>query len=131
MLIIFHKLLMALATLCIITGVSAALFLRQRRYWLKVHKTFNSIAGIFLSVGAAMAIAAVWQQKDAHLNGLHPVIGSMALGLTMSSLFIGFYQFHAKNRVQVFKTIHRRLGKFSFLLVIASLITGLVRAGVI
>ncbi|PKN73985.1 MAG: hypothetical protein CVU52_06890 [Deltaproteobacteria bacterium HGW-Deltaproteobacteria-10] len=131
MLIIFHKSLMALATLCLITGVSAAVFFRKNRYWLKIHKAFNSSAAFFMSAGASMAIAAVWQQKGDHLDGLHPVNGSIAIGLTIISLIIGFYSFKAKKRIPVFKTIHRWAGRLSLLLLIVALITGLMRAGVI
>ncbi len=131
MFIIFHKSLMVLGTLCLITGVSAAVFFRQSRYWLKIHKAFNSIAGIFLSAGIAMAITAVWQEKGEHLDGVHPVTGSIALGFAIISLCLGFYQFKAKSRIQIFKTIHRWLGRLALLLVIAALITGLIRAGII
>ena len=131
MFILFHIILMALGILCIITGVSAAVFFRRKRYWLKVHKSFNSISGILLSAGATMAITAIWQQKGDHLDGFHPVTGSIALGFTFVSLFLGFYQFKAGNRRQVFKTFHRWLGRLSVLLIIAALISGLVRAGII
>lgn len=131
MFILFHKSLMALATLCLITGVSAAVFSRKNRYWLKIHKAFNSIAVIFLSAGATMAITAVCQQNGEHLDGFHPVTGSIALGLAIISLILGFYQFKAKSRIQIFKTIHRWLGRLSLLLVIAALITGLILAGII
>ena len=131
MFIIFHKSLMALATLCLVTGVSAAVFFRRSRYWLKIHKAFNSIASIFLSAGVVMAITAVWQQKGYHLDGFHHIIGSIALGSAIISLFLGFYQFQAKNRMQGLKTLHRWLGRLSLLLVIVALISGLLRAGII
>jgi exosortase/archaeosortase len=130
MLLIFHKSLMVLGTLCIITGVSAAVFFRQSLYWLKVHKAFNSIASIFLSTGIVMAITAVWQQKGEHLDGSHPILGIITLGFIIISLFLGYYQFHANNRIQVFKILHRWLGRPSLLFVIAALISGLVRAGI-
>lgn len=131
MLLIFHKLLMVLGTLCIITGVSAAVFFRHSRYWLKVHKAFNSISVFFLSAGVAMAITAVWQQKGGHLDGFHPIIGSIAIGSAIISLFLGYYQFQAKNRMPFFKTLHRWLGRLSLLLVIAALLAGLLLAGII
>ncbi len=131
MLIIFHKSLMALATMCLITGVSAAVFFRQNRYWLKVHKAFNSIASIFLSAGVAMAIMAVWQHNGEHFAGFHPIGGRIAASFAIISLFLGFYQFQAKNRIQVFKTLHRWVGRLSVLLILAALISGLVHAGII
>ncbi|PKN69215.1 MAG: hypothetical protein CVU54_10725 [Deltaproteobacteria bacterium HGW-Deltaproteobacteria-12] len=130
MLILFHKLLMVLATLSIITGVGTAVFFRQRRYWLKAHKAFNSSAVIFLSAGVVMAFLAVWQQDGEHLAGLHPFTGVTALGFAIVSLLIGFYQFQAKNRMQAFKTLHRWLGRISLILIIAAFVLGLKHAGI-
>lgn len=131
MLIIFHKLLMVLATLSIIAGVSTAVFFRQRRYWLKAHKAFNSSSVIFLSAGVVMALLAVWQTNGEHLAGIHPYIGITALGFTIVSLLLGFYQFQAKNSRQTFKTLHRWLGRLSLIMVIVALISGLKHAGII
>jgi len=127
----FHKLLMTLATLCLLTGVSAAAFFRRSRYWLKIHKSFNSIAGIFLFTGGTMAVIMIWQQKGEHLDGFHPITGSIALGLTIVSLFLGFYQFKATSGKQVVRTLHRWLGRISVLSIIIALIAGLARAGLI
>ena len=44
MFFILHILLMATATLGIIAGVSAAIFFRKKKNWLKIHKTFNSFS---------------------------------------------------------------------------------------
>ena len=131
MLIFFHKLLMVLAVLSIISGVSAAVFFRQRRYWLKAHKAFNSSSVIFLSAGAVMAFLAVWQTNGEHLAGLHPFIGITALGFTIISLLLGFYQFQAKNSRQTLKTLHRWLGRLSLILIISALVSGLKHAGII
>jgi len=127
----FHKLLMTLAAPCLLTGVSAAVFFRRSRYWLKIHKIFNAIAGIFLFTGGAAAVIMIWQQTGEHFDGFHPVIGSIAFGLTIISLFLGFYQFKATSGKQVVKTLHPWLGRLSVLLIIIALITGLARAGII
>jgi hypothetical protein len=131
MIFFFHKLLMALATLCLLTGVSAAVFFRRSRYWLKIHKSINSIAGILFFTGGTMAFIMIWQQKGEHLEGFHPIIGSIAFGLTIISLFLGFYQFKATSGKQVVKTLHPWLGRLSVLLIITALIAGLVLAGII
>ena len=123
--------LMVLAAICIITGVSAAVFFRSKRYWLKVHKAFNSSSAFLLSAGVFMALMSVWQQNGEHLAGIHPFIGIIALGFTIASLFLGFYQFKAKNRMQAMKTLHRWLGRLSVILVIAALVSGLFHAGII
>ena len=127
----FHELLMVLATLCMLTAVSAAVFFRHSRYWLKIHKSFNSISGIFLFSGAIMAIIMIWQQKGEHLDGFHPIAGSITIGLAIVSLFLGFYQSKVKTRRQVLKTLHIWLGRLCVLSIIVALLAGLVRAGII
>ena len=122
---------MTLAALCLLTGVSAAVFFRNSRHWLKIHKSFNSIAGIFLFVGGFIAVVMVRQQSGEHLAGFHPIVGSIALGLTIISLFLGFYQFKATSGKQAVRTLHRWLGRLSVLLIIVALIAGLVHAGII
>ncbi|MGV8058144.1 MAG: hypothetical protein AB2L12_09000 [Smithellaceae bacterium] len=131
MIFFLHKLFMTLATLCIITGVSAAAFFRSNRYWLKIHKSFNFLSGVFLSAGMIIEVMAVWQQKGEHLDGFHPVAGSIALGLTIASLLIGLYQFKAKNRIQIFKPLHRRLGRLAVISIMVALVSGLFHARMI
>jgi cation transport ATPase len=117
--------------LCLLTGVSAAVFFRHSRYWLKIHKYFNSISVIFLFSGVTTAVIMVWQKNGEHLDGFHPIFGSITLGLTIVTIFLGFYQFKAKSGIQVVKTFHRWMGRLSLLAVIVALIAGLVRAGII
>jgi hypothetical protein len=118
MLFFFHKLLMFLATLCLLTGISTATFFRHKPNWLKIHKLFNSAGFVYTSGGE-------------HLDGIHQIVGLFAFVLTGISLFLGFYQFQARTNLQTIKTFHRWLGRFSLLLIIAALILGLRQAGII
>jgi len=127
----FHKLLVLLAALSMINGVSAAVFFRSKPYWLKIHKSFNSSAGIFLFAGVLMAALMVFQQEGRHLNGLHPVIGLITFGLTVVSVLLGFYQFRAGARIKSVKSLHRALGRLTVIMIIGALISGLIYAGII
>lgn len=127
----FHKLLMVLAVICLITGISSAIFFRQKRYWLKIHKTFNSTSVFFLCCGIIMAITMIAQQKGEHLEGFHPVMGAITLILAIISLSLGFYQFRAKSGRQEIKSLHRWLGGLTLLFLITAFVSGLIRAGII
>lgn len=123
---------MALATMCLLSGVSAAVFFRHSRYWLKIHKLLNSISVIFLFTGVIMAVIMVGQQNGGHFDEFHPIAGITAFGLTVVSLFLGFYQFKAKAGIQAFaRALHPWLGRLSVLSIIVALLAGLVRAGII
>jgi hypothetical protein len=77
MLILIHMSLMIAAVVCFTIGIAAAMFLRKKSYWLKMHKNFNS----------------------------------------------------AINKIAV-RAAHRWLGRVSFLLILATLIIGLISAGI-
>ena len=131
MLFFFHKLLMFLATICLLTGISAAVFFRHKPNWLKIHKLFNPAGFIALFTGVVFAFLFVYTSSGEHLDGIHQIVGLFAFVLTGVPLFLGFYQFKAGSNLPTIKTFHRWLGRFSLLLIIAALILGLRQAGII
>jgi hypothetical protein len=125
-----HMILMATATLVIIAGVCAAIFFRKKSSWLKIHKSFNSFGLLGMSAGISMAVIYVFGRGGKHIDGLHQLIGLTAFILAVVTLFLGFYQFKAKNKLAV-RTTHRWLGRFSLLLFLAAITLGLMLINII
>jgi hypothetical protein len=125
MFFILHVLLMATATLGIIAGVSAAMFFRKKKNWLKVHKYFNSFSLLGMSAGIIMAFIYVSGTNGEHIDGLHQLIGLTAFNFAVATLLLGLYQFKAKNKLTV-RTTHRWLGRFSLLLFLTAITLGLI-----
>jgi hypothetical protein len=125
-----HELLMALAVLCLIIGVSTAVFLRQKRNWLKIHKTFNSIGFIGMFIGVVMAFTYVSESGGNHLDGIHQIVGIIVFVLTLVTLILGFYQFKVKDKM-IMRVIHYWMGRFALFLVVTNLILGLMLAKII
>ena len=125
MFFILHILLMAISTLGIITGVSAAMFFRKKRNWLKVHKYFNSFSLLGISAGIIMAFIYVSSTNGKHIDGLHQITGLTALNFAVATLLLGLYQFKAKNKLSV-RITHRWLGRFSLLLFLTAITLGLI-----
>ena len=125
MFFILHVLLMAMSTLVIITGVSAALFFRKKRSWLKIHKYLNSFSLLGMSVGIIMAFIYVSRTNGEHIDGFHQLIGLTAFNFAVATLLLGLYQFKAKNKLAV-GTTHRWLGRFSLLLFLMAITLGLI-----
>lgn len=130
MFFILHVLLMAMSTLGIITGVSAALFFRKKRSWLKIHKYLNSFSLLGMSVGIIMAFIYVSSTNGEHIDGLHQLIGLTAFNFAVATLLLGLYQFKAKNN-SVVRTTHRWLGRFSLLLFLTAITLGLILINII
>lgn len=130
MLILIHMLLMITAAICLIAGITIAIFLRKKSYWLKMHKNLN-LAGFFLLLtGGVMAFANILSNDGTHFSGLHQQLGLTAIILTSVTLLFGFYSFKAINKIAV-RAAHRWLGRVSFLLILATLIIGLISTGII
>jgi hypothetical protein len=129
MLILIHMSLMIAAVVCFTIGIAAAMFLRKKSYWLKMHKNFNSAGFFLLLAGGVMAFTNIFTNNGTHFNGLHQQLGLAAIILTSVTLFFGFYSFRAINKIAV-RAAHRWLGRVSFLLILATLIIGLISAGI-
>jgi hypothetical protein len=125
MFFILHILLMAISTLGIITGVSAAMFFRKKRSWLKIHKYLNSFSLLGMSAGIIMAFIYVSGTNGEHIDGLHQLIGLTAFNFAVATLLLRLYQFKAKNK-SVVRTTHRWLGRFSLLLFLTAITLGLI-----
>ena len=125
MFFILHILFMATATLGIIAGVSAAMFFRKKRNWLKVHKYFNSFSLLGISAGIIMAFIYVSSTNGKHIDGLHQLTGLTAFNFAVATLLLGLYQFKVKNKSAV-RTAHRWLGRFSLLLFLTAITLGLI-----
>jgi hypothetical protein len=125
MFFILHILFMATATLGIIAGVSAAMFFRKKRNWLKAHKYFNSFSLLGISAGIIMAFIYVSGTNGEHIAGLHQITGLTALNFAVATLLLGLYQFKAKNKLSV-RITHRWLGRFSLLLFLMAITLGLI-----
>lgn len=125
-----HILLMAISTLGIIAGVSAAMFFRNKRSWVKIHKYLNSFSLLGMSAGIIMAFIYVSGTNGEHIDGLHQLIGLTAFNFAVATLLLGLYQFKAKNKLAV-RTTHRWLGRFSLLLFLTAIILGLMLINII
>ncbi len=125
MFFILHILLMATATMGIIAGISAAIFFRKKKNWLKVHKYFNSFSLLGMSAGIIMAFIYVSGTNDEHIGGLHQITGLTAFNFGVATLLLGLYQFKAKNKSAA-GTTHRWLGRFSLLLFLTAITLGLI-----
>jgi ABC-type transport system involved in cytochrome c biogenesis permease subunit len=119
-----HILLMAIATLGIIFGVGAAIFFRNKSSWLKIHKSLNFFSLLGIAAGIIMAVIYVSETSGKHIDGLHQLIGLTAFTFAVVTLFLGFYQFKAKNKLAA-RTTHRLLGRFSLVLFLTAIMLGL------
>lgn len=124
MLFLSHISLMTTATLGIVAGVSAAMFFRKKKNWMRIHKAINSLSFTGMAAGIIIAFIYVSSSSGEHINGFHQLIGLSAFIGVLITLLLGFHQFKAKNKPPV-RTAHRLTGRFSLLMLVSAVILGL------
>ncbi|HOW57271.1 MAG TPA: cytochrome b561 domain-containing protein [Smithellaceae bacterium] len=122
---------MAGAVLTVFAGVGFAMFLRRKKYWLKLHKMLNSAGSLFFVVGFSLIFILLWEQGAYHLGGVHQIIGLTTVILALITLLAGFYQLKAGGKAPLVRQYHRWLGRLVLALSVVSLLTGLRLAGII
>jgi cytochrome b561 len=130
MLIVAHLSLMIAAALCLIAGVGTAMFGRKKKFWLKWHKSFNTIGFCLFAAGATMAFANVMTSAGHHLAGSHQWIGLIAFILTCITVSLGYYSFKAANKPAAL-SLHRWIGRLSGLAILSALTLGLMMIGIL
>lgn len=124
MLFLLHILLMAIATMGLLTGVSVAIFFRRKKNWLNLHKTVNAFSMVGAAAGVVMAFFYVAGTGGNHINGLHQITALTAFIVALITMSLGYYQFKAKNKSAV-RAAHRRLGRFALFIFTAAALLGL------
>jgi uncharacterized membrane protein len=119
-----HILLMAVATLGVLGGVGAAMFSRNHKNWLKIHKAINFSSLVAAVAGITCAVLYLMTSSGKHLSGFHQWIGLAAAISGWFALFWGFNQFKAKNKSAA-RTMHRLVGRVCVLLFLSAVILGL------
>lgn len=125
-----HIILMAAAVSCIMTGVSTAMFFRRKKYWLKLHKSFNLLGILMMTAGIIMAFIYVSGTGSNHFNEPHHITGLISYISVVATSFLGFYQFKAKNKSAV-RMAHRWLGRVSLVMSLLTIVLGLMMINVI
>ena len=124
MLFLLHIVLMVIATLGIMAGVSAAMFFRKKKNWLKIHKTLNTLSLAGITAGIIMAFFYVAGTGGKHLNDVHQMTGLAAFTVVLIAIALGHYQFKALNKSAI-RAAHRWMGRVSIFILAAAVLLGL------
>lgn len=113
------------------TGVSIARFLRQKRWWLKIHRTAGITGAACLSAGFAAAVVMVSQSGDGQFDVPHTWLGLATVLCAVAAPTLGHLQFKIRSIIQQLRLWHRRIGYTALILTLFSVFSGLVIAGII
>jgi hypothetical protein len=126
----FHAILMVLGFIFMLKAIIIAHFLRKENWWLKAHKTINSLAVIFALLGLSMAVYMVTEAETGHFRVPHAFLGIVTIIFVIISPSLGFAQFKAGGKKSI-KTAHKIFGYLTLILMLIMIVSGLIQAGVL
>jgi hypothetical protein len=126
-----HAGFMLAGFLSMMTGASAAMFLRRKRWWLRLHKTAGILGPFAVLVGLASVIFMVSLSGERHFNVTHAYIGAMTAAFAAVTPVLGTLQFKMKSHSTKIRIMHRWSGRFTLLSAIITIVTGLRIIGIL
>ncbi|MBN2539510.1 MAG: hypothetical protein JXB09_05625 [Deltaproteobacteria bacterium] len=110
-------------------GITTALFMRRKRWWLRVHRRFGSVGAICVLLGFMTALFMVSRQTGRHFAVPHAWLGLATILSVLCTYTAGLMQFKIKTaRV---RSLHRWAGRGTFALMILNIVSGLFLAGIL
>lgn len=126
-----HAGLMLAGFLSMMAGALAAMFLRSKRWWLRVHKTAGILGVLSVLVGLAAVIFMITLSGGEHFTVTHAYIGAVTAVCAAATPVLGNLQFKMKSHSTKIRMTHRWSGRFTLLFAIVTIITGLRIFGIL
>ena len=129
-----HGALMSTAFVLMFVGMFFPRYLKRKRWWLKTHRRLG-IAGAGIGVvGIGIAIYMITRTTGIHLRVPHSWIGLVTILLIIFSPFLGHFMLKIRKapaRAKQARAVHRWIGRITLLFMAATIVLGLLQAGII
>ena len=123
--VLIHAVLMSLGFLFMLTGMLIARYLKKKKIWLKIHKTFG-ITGALLGLGGFItAYYMIQNTSRIHFSVLHTYIGITGIVMFILTPILGQVFLKIKKHKKFLRAVHKLFGRIMFIIVFAAVIFGL------
>jgi hypothetical protein len=126
----FHAALMSVGFLLMIVAVANVYSRTSDLRWLKAHKIAGAFSSAIIVCGLIVALYMVSQTGGAHFRVYHAYIGGLALLFSVATPFLG-YTALKKPPIRPTRTLHVWMSRTTIVLIVITLISGLLQAGVL
>ena len=126
--VIIHAGCMLAGFLSLTAGVFTAMFMRQKPWWLRLHRRFVTVGIVFVLLGFMAALYMGSRQTGQHLAVPHAWLG---LFITLSALCtytLGVTQL--KRKIVRVRSLHRWSGRVTLALLFLNVVSGLFLTGI-
>jgi len=129
-LLFFHAGFVCAGFFSMISGVSAAMYVRRKRWWLAFHRTAGLLGSGAILFGACAAVSMVALSLGEHFRIGHTYLGAATAVCAIAVPVLGFLQFKAGVRSGMIRAMHRWSGRFTLLIAFVTILTGLRLIGI-
>jgi len=126
-----HAGAMGMGFLFMAAGVGIARFQRQKRWWLKVHKTCGMTGSFVMLLGLVVAFLMVDQDGSGHIRVPHAWGGLVMIFFAFMTPVLGQLQFKIRERAKPLREKHRWSGRITLIVGLVTILSGLSAAGII
>jgi len=129
-LVYFHAGFMIDAFALLVAGAIIAMFMRQKRWWFKSHRTLGVLSTLCFLCGFVSAMAMIAVSSGYHFRSVHARLGLFTTILSVVTMMLGFLQFGKYFPQSRIAMLHRWTARVTLLTACTTLASGLRILGI-
>ncbi|MEN6374062.1 MAG: hypothetical protein ABFD75_04655 [Smithella sp.] len=126
-----HAGFMLAATIFLLAGLTVAMALRHKHWWLKAHQGTALTGTAFMAAGFAFAILFGSVSGNPHFALPHTWLGAVTLSGIILTPALGFSQFRFPTHVKVIRQFHRWSERLTIIMVMITILFGAILIGIL
>lgn len=129
--IVLHATFLSLGFLLMAAGIGIARYLRDRKWWLKVHRPIGVAGAVSSVIGLVIGYFMVEMTTGIHFRVLHAAFGGTTVLLAILTPIMGQAFLKKKTNKQQLRVTHRYLGRITIAMMAATIALGFAQAGLL
>jgi len=129
-----HGALMSTAFVLLFIGMFFPRYLKKKKWWLKTHRRIGISGAVTGVAGIGIATYMISQTTGVHLRVPHSWIGLATIILIIFTPFLGHFMLKIRKapaKAKQARAVHRWIGRVTLLLMAATIVLGLLQAGIL
>ena len=129
-----HGALMSTAFVLLFVGMFFPRYLKKKKWWLKTHRRIGISGSAIGLAGIGLAAYMISRTTAVHLRVPHSWIGLGAIVLMIVTPILGHFMLRIRKapaRAKQARAAHRWIGRVTLLIMAATIVAGLLQAGII
>jgi len=124
--LLLHAGFMIIGFLSMVSGASAAMFMRRKRWWLRVHKGAGFFGTFCVLSGVVAAVSMITLSAGEHFRITHHFVGLITAAVAVFTPLLGIVQFKVKGQAVRIRAMHRWFGRVTLIVAFVAVGSGLL-----